>query len=440
MIDAKNFNVKNLGKRTIPSPLPLSTISGDGVGNFTLDQARIRYQLEMNTDAPEYHDACFEKAGPRKHIYFDPAQTTAAIVTCGGLCPGLNNVIRSAYRQFRQYGVKKIYGMRYGYQGLNPEEGLPPLLLTDELVEDINTDGGTMLGSSRGAQDVGIIVDYLVAKRINILICVGGDGTLRGAAEIADEVERRKEDISIVGVPKTIDNDISFIDRSFGYTTAIEEAREVLSCAHAEAQGAFNGIGLVKVMGRDSGFIACGATLASQEVNFTLIPEVPFELEEENGLMPLLKQRLLRKRHAVIVVAEGAGANIMPKNNAGKDASGNQKHQDIGLFLKDKIKAYFKREKIPISLKYIDPSYIIRSVPANTYDAELCDQLARRTVDAAIAGKTQMLVARWNGAYVNIPIPLAIAKKKKVDPEGDEWVGVYEATGQPLQFIAPGEK
>lgn len=436
MITPEQFIVKNLGPCTVRSPLPLSIRQGDGVGNFTPDKAKISYQNEFNTGAPAYSDIFLEKAGSRELIYFDPGQITAAIVTCGGLCPGLNNVIRSVFRQFRKYGVKKILGIRYGYEGLNPETGLPPLEMDDEMVEDIHREGGTILGSSRGAQDIGKMVDFLVARRIRILICVGGDGTLRGARDIAGEIEKRGEEIAVVGVPKTIDNDIMFISRSFGFTTAIEQAKSVLDCAHAEAKGAPNGIGLVKVMGRESGFIAVHATLASQEVNFTLIPEVPFELEGEGGFFPLLKARLQRKRHAVVVVAEGAGEHLMPKSSLGADASGNKRNPDIGIFLKEQIQAYFKREKMPVNLKYIDPSYIIRSVPANTVDALLCDQLARRAVDAAMAGKTQVLIGMWDGAFVHLPIPLAVAAKKKVDPEGEEWIGVYEATGQPLRFMS----
>ena len=435
MLSQDQFEISNLGARTVRSPLPLSTAHGDGVGNFTLDSTRIRFQVELTVEGPDNSDILLEKAGPRKHLYFDPQQTRAAIVTCGGLCPGLNNVIRSVHRQFAKYGVKWVYGIRYGYQGLNPEEGLPPLLLTDELVEDIHKEGGTILGSSRGSQPIDLIVDFLVAKRINILITVGGDGTQRGALEIAQEIKKRGEDIAVIGVPKTIDNDIMYISRTFGFRTAIEEARDVLACAHVEASGAPNGIGLVKLMGRDSGFIAVEATLASQEANFTLIPEVPFNLEGPNGLCPLLKERLERKHHAVIVVAEGAGQNLMPTNDLGTDASGNQRHQDIGLFLRDELKAYFARENMPINLKYIDPSYIIRSVAANPGDSELCDQLARRAVDAGMAGKTALLVGIWNDVFVHIPIETAVSKKKQVDPESDRWISVYETTGQPLRFI-----
>jgi 6-phosphofructokinase 1 len=440
MIKSEQTQVRTLGERTVRSPLPLSFKHGDGVGNFTPDKARICYQVETGNGQDDCSDVYFEKAGSRRHLFFDPQQVTAAVVTCGGLCPGLNNVIRAVFRQCSKYGVKKVYGIRYGYQGLNPEEGQPPILLTEEMVEDIHREGGTMLGSSRGGQEVKVMVDYLIAKRINVLICIGGDGTLRGARDIADEIGKRREEIAVIGVPKTIDNDIMCISRSFGFTTAIEKAKEVLDCAHVESKGAPNGIGLVKVMGRESGFIAVEATLASQEVNFTLIPEVPFNLEGENGFLPLLKARLERKQHAVIVVAEGAGGNLMPEQKLGRDASGNIIHPDIGLFLKQKIKDYFGRENFPINLKYIDPSYIIRSIPANTVDAQLCNQLGRRAVDAALAGKTQVLIGLWNGHFVHVPIPLAVIAKKKVDPESDEWISVYETTGQPLQFIKPMQK
>ncbi|NCD33583.1 MAG: ATP-dependent 6-phosphofructokinase [Spartobacteria bacterium] len=430
-----DLKIETLGSRTIKSPLPLSNVFGDGVGNFTPDNALVLLKNHFTAPEQRQADVFLEKAGSREYIYFDPAKTRAAIVTCGGLCPGINNVIRSAVRQLQNYGVHQVLGIKYGFAGMNPASGYTPIELSDELIEDIHRDGGTMLGTSRGNQPDSTIVDFLVSHQINILICIGGDGTQRGAHAIAQEIKKRGEKISIIGVPKTIDNDIDFNQRTFGFSTAIEEAKKVLDCAHVEAHSAFNGIGLVKVMGRDAGFIAVDATLASQEVNFTLIPEIPFKLDGEFGLLNLLKQRLARKHHAVIVVAEGAGQHLFATQKELRDASGNKLHLDIGLFLKDKITEFFAREQTAISLKYIDPSYIIRSVPANTIDAELCDAFARKAVDAAMAGKTDVMINFWNGCLAHIPIGLAIAKKNSVDPEGEHWLSVFETTGQPIQFM-----
>jgi 6-phosphofructokinase 1 len=390
----------------------------------------VKYQLSTAPDAP-HQDLAFEQAGPRERVYFEPSQTTAAVVTCGGLCPGLNNVIRSITMELRHnYGVRRVLGIRHGFLGLNPESGLDPVELNSDVVSHIHQMGGTFLGSSRGAQDPEVIVDYLHRRRIDILFCVGGDGTQRGAHRIFEETQRRDMKIAVIGIPKTIDNDIKYVYRTFGFATALEIAQNALSCAHVEAKGSPLGIGLVKLMGRDAGFIAAGATLASQEVNFCLAPEIDFCLEGPQGLLPALPNRVLNRNHAVIAVAEGAGQHLCGANGE-RDDSGNPRYGDIGLFLKDKICDFFRQEGLPITLKYIDPSYLIRSVPANTADRLLSDQMARFGVHAAMAGNTDMLVGLWNNMFVHVPISTAIAVKKRMELKGDLWTSVLLSTGQP---------
>lgn len=428
------YAIKTLGDCPHRSPLLLSNVPGDGVGNFTPVDAVVLHTIERNTYGSDVGDGMFEKAGAREHLHFKPDEASAAVVTCGGLCPGINNVIRSAYRQLSNYGVRRVLGIRNGYKGMNPAEGLPPVELTDAYVEDIHREGGTVLGSSRGSQDTGALVDFLEQEGLQMLFCVGGDGTQRGAHEIALEIEKRGLDIAVVGIPKTIDNDILYVSRTFGFNTAIEEARKVLDCAHVEAKGAPYGIGLVKLMGRDSGFIAAGATLASQEVNFCLIPEAPFRLDGPGGFLPLLKARMERKQHAVVVVAEGAGQDLISGKEKRKDASGNVLHHDIGVFLQAEIKQYFNEQRMEVNVKYFDPSYQIRSIPANADDSLYGDRLARHAVHAAMAGKTDVLIGRLYSKFMHVPIEMAIRSRKKVDPESDLWISVHETTGQPLQF------
>ncbi len=418
--------IKSLGPRTYKSPLGLNTVAGDQLGNFVPDGQRVRGDIHVPPMSAEW---LFEKAGPRQQLYFEPAKVRAAIVTCGGLCPGLNNVIRSAFLElYMNHGVRQIVGVPHGYQGLDPNGDRPLVPLTRELIDGIDKHGGTILGSSRGSPETPAMVDFLQRERIDMLFCVGGDGTQRGAHALHEEIARRGLKKVIVGIPKTIDNDIGSCDQTFGYSTAIEKAREVLDNAHVEAKGARNGVGLVKLMGRDSGFIAAGATLASQEVNFTLIPEQRFNLAR---FLAALRARILDRKHAVVAVAEGAGQHLFPPEQAERDASGNVKHQDIGLFLKQRIAEFFAAERIRIDVKYIDPSYIIRSVPANCADSLLCDQLARHAVHAAMAGKTDMLVAILNRTFIHVPIAMAVAERRQVDLEGDLWTSVIAATGQP---------
>jgi len=422
--DAGDFVVRRLGPGRFPSPLRDVPFVGDDE-RVLCDRSlpAIRGALREGGEPPQ-----FERGGPRERIHFDPRGLRCGIVTCGGLCPGLNDVIRAvALALHFQYGVTGTLGFRYGYEGLVARHGHAPVELTPDFVSRIHEHGGTVLASSRGGQDVGEMVDTLARLRIGILFAVGGDGTLRGAHAIAEEAGRRGLDLAVVGIPKTIDNDISMIQSSFGFQTAVSEARRATQAAHAEAKGARNGVGLVKLMGRDSGFIAAYATLADPQVNFCLIPEVPFA---PDAFLAALERRLQRRGHAVIVVAEGAGHDL-PGAVVGKDSSGNAKMRDVGTWLRDAIAERFGSGA---SLKYIDPSYTIRSVPANAFDAAFCSVLGQNAVHAGMAGRTDMVVGHWRTEFTHVPIPLATRERKKVDPEGWLWQAVLAATGQPARM------
>ncbi|MEN8128361.1 MAG: ATP-dependent 6-phosphofructokinase [Planctomycetota bacterium] len=373
----------------------------------------------------------FELAGPREQLFFDPANLNCGIVTCGGLCPGLNDVIRTITLTLAwQYKVKTIYGFRYGYAGLSSNALEEPVILTPKAVDNIHTKGGSILGSSRGPQDIDDMVDHLLKLDIGLLFVIGGDGTLRGVGALAEGIKKRGLKISVIGVPKTIDNDICGIEQSFGFSTAVEEARAAILGAHEEAKGAWNGVGLVKLMGRDSGFIAAAATLANSDVNFCFIPEVPLTLDGEDGFLRKLEQRLDRKHHAVIVVAEGVELADRDEADRPRDASGNVIREDIGPLLKAKIQSRFKQIGKPLAIKYIDPSYIIRSVPADAQDSILCLAYGQYAVHAGMAGKTNMVIGFWNQHFTHIPISLASLKRKKVDPAGYLWQTVLGTTGQ----------
>ena len=397
------------------------------------DQARVSSRLIRDPAAPAAEELLFELAGPRSKLFFDPAQTRAGIVTCGGLCPGLNNVIRSLFLELHHgYGAKEVLGFRDGYQGLDPVRGREPFVLTPAFVHDIHKDGGTALGTSRGPVDVGVAVDHLIRRGVNLLFTVGGDGTQRGGNDLFQEARRRGHALAVVGVPKTIDNDVAFVSRTFGYLTAVEEAAKVLHCAHTEAHSVHNGIALVKLMGRHAGFIAAGATIASQDVNFTLVPELPLQLDGDHGLLAALKRRILQRAHALVAVAEGASQELLAASGGERDASGNVKLQDIGPFLRERIENYFKAEGIPVTLRYFDPSYLIRSVPADAEDAIMCDFFARNAVHAAMAGKTGLVIGLVHDTFIHVPIELLVSQKKRLDPNGPAWRAVLAATGQKL--------
>jgi 6-phosphofructokinase 1 len=436
----ENLNIKKLGEGNYLSPLKLSKVSDDDVYDYILDSDRILYDDALKTlehcKKENIEPLSLEKAGPREKLFFNPAGTNAAIVSCGGLCPGMNDVVRSLVMEMHyRYGVKRVLGISYGYSGFIPEYGFEPIELTPERVTDIHLFGGTILGSSRGEQSVLRIVDFLVENEINILFTIGGDGTLRGAHDIYQEITKRGLDISIAGIPKTIDNDICFIEKSFGFETAFTIATQVIRGAHNEAIGAYNGISLIKLMGRDSGFIAANAAVAMPEVNFVLVPEMEFDLYGEKGFFKALEHRLAKRHHAVVVVAEGAGQNLFENNDEIiKDASGNVVHKDIGLYLKHKMNSYFKELGIDFTIKYIDPSYTVRSAPATANDSMFCSLLAQNAVHGAMAGKTDFVTGTWHNQFIYLPIPIAIEKRKKIDLESPDWWYVLEATGQPVRM------
>ncbi len=423
--------IKSLGPCEVISPL---RHRGGVDVSFKVDAERVLFDHRMSPGEDPQPQLSFEVAGAREHIFFNPAKTTAGIVTCGGLCPGLNDIIRGIVTQLHlRYGVTTTYGFRYGYEGLVPKYGHTPMTLKPENVSQIHNFGGSILGTSRGPQDIGEMVEFLEEMDCDILFVVGGDGTLRGADALTAEIKRRGLKKAVVGIPKTIDNDIMFLDKSFGFETAFGVAVQALKCAQSEALGSVNGVGLVKLMGRDSGFIASYASLAGSNVDFVLIPEVHFELEGARGLLESLRYRLAKHKSAVIVVAEGAGQELLKDEDA-TDASGNKRLADVGLFLKDRINAFFKERNMECNLKYIDPSYMIRSVPANAADNFYCSQLAQHAVHAGMAGKTGLLVGRWHGAFIHLPIALATQGRRKVDPQSELWHSVLESTGQPARL------
>jgi len=420
---AQEIRIQSLGTPEIDSPLSRNlATAGERRVVFTVDE-------ELVDEGAAPRPMSFELAGPRDRIYFDPSKTKCAIVTCGGLCPGINDVIRAiVMTAYNAYRVPSVLGIRYGLQGFIPSYRYDVRELAPRDVEGIHEFGGTILGTSRGPQSSSEIATALERLNISALFIIGGDGTMKAAASIQQEVARRGKHISIVGIPKTIDNDINFIPHSFGFETAVDKAADAIRCAHIEAASVFNGIGIVKLMGRESGFIAAQSALALREANFVLIPEAPFQLHGDGGLLPALERRLKLRGHAVIIAAEGAGQHLLQQNEA-RDASGNPVLSDVGSLLRTSIVDYF-HGKMPISIKYIDPSYIIRSVPANANDRVYCGFLGQHAVHAAMAGRTEMVVAKIMDRYVHIPLDLVTKKRRKLDIRSGLWRAVLESTGQ----------
>jgi 6-phosphofructokinase 1 len=447
MVTAADLVVPTLGPARIDSPLRPMLESLRTSQHYVDENDRVLFDdtvgMLAGRSMPVAELPGFEPGGPRRKLFFDPAKTRVGIVTCGGLCPGLNDVIRALVLELiNAYGVRRIYGFRNGYQGFIAKYGREVVDLSASVVKGINEYGGTILGTSRGEQDPNEIVDCLETMSINVLFVIGGDGSMRGALRIAEVIAERGGKIAVVGVPKTIDNDIPYLDQSFGFQTAFSKAGESIRAAHVEARTVPGGVGLVQLMGRHSGFIACYAALANNEADFVLVPEVPFALDGEQGFLEHLRRRVRDKGHAVVVCAEGAGQeHLDTQEQQPSDASGNVKLRDIGRFLRQRITEHLGAAGMEVNMKYIDPSYNIRSVPANPYDSVYCIRLAHTAVHAAMAGRTAMVVGRWHGRFVHIPIPMAISHRNQVDPNGDLWLSVLESTGQPQLFgPSPGSE
>lgn len=432
-METMDTTISEIAPCAYPTPLRFAGRDPSAAIRYRQDSDRVNVFPCTKEGDTDTSGPTFQRAGPRQFITGDPGLMTAAIVTCGGLCPGLNDVIRGLVMSLRHhYGVKKILGARYGYAGLVPG-GVPPMELTPDLVDAIHHDGGTILGTSRGKQDVPTMAQTLLSWNVNLLFVIGGDGTQRGALELTNEFRRLDKPVAVIGIPKTIDNDILWIDYSFGFDTAVKIAAQVVNDAHVEAKSAERCIGLVKVMGRASGFIAAHAALASLEANAVLVPETPFSLDEAGGLLEFLDDRMREKDHAVIVVAEGAGQDHFEDsgNPEKTDASGNKLNRDIGDLLCDKIHAYFNAKGQPVIIKYLDPSYSVRSAPASSTDRIYCTQLAHAAVHAAMAGKTGMMISRWTRHFAHVPLEMVTQGRWKIDPTGSLWRTVLETTGQP---------
>lgn len=426
---ASELAIEGLGEARFPSPIRGVQFVPEACRILaSADMMRLQPYLDRNETLP-----AFERAGPRPRVFFDRSDLVCGIVTCGGLCPGLNDVIRSIVLTLKfMYGVERVLGFRYGYAGLRPDTPHAPMELDQRAVHDIHKEGGTVLGTSRGPQEASAMVDTLERRGVRILFTLGGDGTLRGAQAIAQEIRERGLPMAVIGIPKTIDNDLRWTVRSFGFATAVDEAQTSLAAAHTEAHGAWNGIGLVKLMGRHSGFIAAHATLSNSDVNFCLVPEVPFALDGGRGFLSMLERRIRERHHAVVVAAEGAGQDLIERQGPERrDASGNSRLADVGVFLKDQIAAHFRDRDIPVTIKYIDPSYTIRSVPANPTDSEYCLVLGQHAVHAGMSGRTNLLIGHWNHAFVHVPMHLATSGRRQIDPDSDLWRTVLHTTGQP---------
>ena len=420
----KNFAVKNKindidcvkifdGKK-IKNPLKNNDAFKDSY--FVEEDTLIKTNIIKTTDSDE--ENYFVRAGPRKEIAWDPIHTKVAIVTCGGLCPGLNTVIRELYITLHhKYGVKFVYGVKNGYKGFYSDN---LVRLDDDIIRDIHHKGGSILGTSRGGTDVKKIVDSIAHRGISHLYAIGGNGTQKGLFEINKEIKKRGLCVSVVGIPKTIDNDLCIIDKSFGFDTSVQEAQRAIQAAKVEIEAFNNAVGIVKVMGRNSGFIAMYSSLASKDVDCCLIPEIPFDIEYDHGVLHYIKECLHKKDKILIVVSEGAGQHYI-------NDPVNKNLNDFGIWLCEVV-----RSNVPnVCIKYIDPTYTIRAITPNASDSIYCTILAQSAVHGAFCGYTNFIVGPVNGKHAYIPLQMAIHETNTVSEDDRMWFRLISANGQP---------
>lgn len=436
------FEIESLagafGKPNLPSPLKSSFLQQnfvlDGADRVLLDITFASFLASSAKGAAT--PPSFELAGPRETIFWDPATTKVAIVTCGGLAPGLNNVIQSIVSVLAdRYHVQTVFGVPFGYLGFAHDPETKRFRfgwrrLDPRSVHNLEFEAGSVLGSGRGNSVPKHIVDALALRDINILFAIGGDGTLAGANEIHQEIKRRGLPMAVIGIPKTIDNDVQWVSKSFGFETAVSKAVEALRCAQVEARGAFHGVGLVRLMGRNSGALTATAAAAMNDIDFVLVPEIPIVLEGEHGFLRSLVNRVVDKGYATIAVAEGAGQHLFTDTERSYDASGNLKLKDIGRFLKDSITAEFKRLNVECTLRYIDPTYILRAQATTADDAVFCQNLGQNAVHAAMAGKTGMMIGYAHEQFTHVPLHAVSKGKKHLDTNSPLWLSVLAGTGQ----------
>ena len=429
-ITADDLAIARLGERTIDTPLRDLLGGREESVHYVTETDRVL--LDDTLGVAKRRSAgtpaelpAFNPGGPREKLYFEPSTVTAAIVTCGGLCPGLNNVVRALVLQLANaYGVKSILGFRNGYSGLTDTSA--PLALTPELVRDIHNRGGTILGTSRGGQEPAAMVDTLARHRVDMLFVIGGDGSLRGAQKIAAKpppatAARRGGHPEDHRQRHSVDRPELRLPDRVRPRRRVDPRRAHRGRVHRRRRGTGQADGPAQRLHR----LLCDTRQPRSRLRpdprsllpARQLPALPAQARRSAGARSRGRRR-------------GRRAGAVPRS-AETDASGNARLGDIGALLRERVTAHFAQHGTPLSLRYVDPGYAIRSVPANAFDAVYCARLAQAAVHAGMAGFTSMVVARWHGRFIHLPIALATATRNQVDPHGDLWMSVLEATGQP---------
>jgi phosphofructokinase-like protein len=329
------------------------------------------------------------------------------VLTGGGDCPGLNAVIRAVVRTCDVRYNSSVVGFLDGWRGLMEDRRIQ--LANDDRNDRLLTKGGTILGTARVNPDkllAGLdqIKQTMEDNGIDVLIPIGGEGTLTAAHWLSEE------NVPVVGVPKTIDNDIDCTDVTFGHDTALQVATDAIDRLHSTAES-HQRVMLVEVMGRHAGWIALNAGLASG-AHMTLIPEQPFDVEE---VCRLIKQRFIRgDSHFICVVAEGAkpAEGSMQLRDGGIDEFGHVRFTGVAHQLGVEIEKRIKKEVRTTVLGHVQ-----RGGTPTAYDRVLATRFGVNAADAAHSGEFGMMVSLRGQEIGRVPLAEAV-KQLKLVPQG----------------------
>lgn len=390
----------------------------------------------------------FPEAGPRKELCFDPHRVKAAVVTTGGLAPGLNSVVHSIVdRHFNTYELNEtlggaVYGIYDGFRGLR-DCASNSTTLNPKVTLDWLRQGGSNLGSIRFRDPQGEkhlvdeIAKSITQMAIDILYVIGGDGSQLIAHKVAQAVPS----ISVLGVPKTMDNDVLWVRESFGFDTTVEQATHAINALHFEAQSTRR-VGLLQFFGAESGFVAANAALASGQVDLVLIPEAFNNLSDEQlqhywkMLLGHLDDRVKRQAHmphAIVVVAEGVETALVQQ----KSRKLGRKGDFLELLKQDIAGKVRDRRGRCLEIFVNEPRHYIRSGAANAHDQIFCERLGALAVDNGLAGYTNCMVSHWLTEYVLVPLELVVQGQKSIQTSGMFWRQVETSTGQPPSPCGP---
>lgn len=495
------------GLPTITNPIPLEIRGSFREESDTIIvDARSRYHCTSggkNKCCLENIGLTFPEAGPRENLVYPMESRDGAtdslqvgVLVSGGIAPGINAVIKGIVDRHTLYSNHakenddtsydlEIIGYRDGFSGLLSGSHIK---LNRKKVRDFANKGGSLLGTSRyhplldlddpGKRDSAVRDIISNLKDIDILYVIGGDGSMRAAHMIWTRAQRMHAEgeaskLSVVAIPKTMDNDILWVWQSFGFMSAVEKAKQFVLQLHTEASSNPR-LGIMQLFGSDSGFVVTHAALASGVCDYVLIPEADFSMEVLcEFIKKKLKSRYKRGQDGkspfgMILMAETA----IPRDGINSPGCKYIDDPDVGLEKEEKIaiekfiadgrrvqgqtQDALRRGGIKIISRVVqkeirqmkpgqywekfrvftnEPRHLIRAIDPSVQDVIFGQRMGTLAVDNAMAGYTDFMISQWLTEYVLVPLKLVVLGRKRVPQKGIFWKSVLANTGQPHEMV-----